>query len=403
MSRALYAGLSGTLAHQTRLDVIANNLANVNTVGYKDRRVEFADCFYQTLRAGRGAEQSLGVNPIQVGAGTRVASVSVMHTQGSIEATGQPLDAAIEGPGFFVVSDGQRQYLTRDGSFTLDSVGKLVMASNGMAVLGWMADSAGNVETQGPVGQINIPIGLTRPAQATSTATVMGNLDAADEIGATAYCTRLVYDSLGMEHVLQVTFTKTDVNKWDVDVACEGSTASGSLQFDSSGLLTSGGSLNLSLVLANGAASPQSIDLDFSAITQRGAASSPVIGYQDGFGTASLQEVAIQEGGVVQGRFSDGSTVVLGQIALANVPNVGGLEARADNLYVTTLASGHLDVGAPGTGNRGHVVAQSLELSTVDVTRAFVDMITTQRGFQANTRVIAMAQHILDDVIQILR
>ncbi|MCD6350706.1 MAG: flagellar hook protein FlgE [Armatimonadetes bacterium] len=403
MSRALYAGLSGTLANQTRLDVIANNLANVNTVGYKERRVEFADCFYQTLQAGRGAEQGLGMNPVQVGAGVRVASVSVLHSQGAIEATGQPLDAAIEGPGFFVVSDGSRSYLTRDGAFTLDSTGKIVMSSTGMKVLGWVADTDGEVDPQGPVSDISVPIGLVRPAKATTTAWVMGNLDAGADVGAQAYCTRLVHDSLGMEHVLQVTFQKTGVNTWSVQASCEGSNATGTLQFDSSGELTSGGALSLSVVLANGAETPQTISLDLNTLTQRGAASSPVIGRQDGFGTASLQEVVIEQGGTVQGRFSDGSNMVLAQIATANVPNVGGLEALPKNLFVTTLASGHMDIGMPGTGNRGEIVAQSLELSTVDITRAFVDLITTQRGFQANTRVISTAHRLLDDVIQILR
>ncbi len=403
MSRALYAGLSGTLAHQTRLDVVANNLANVNTVGYKERRVEFADCFYETLRAGRGAEQGLGVNPVQVGSGARVGSVAVLHSQGSIEATGQAMDAAIEGPGFFVVSDGQRQYITRDGAFTLDSLGTLVMASNGMKVLGWTADSTGAVNVQAPVSEVCVPIGLTRPAQATSNAEVMGNLNASSDVGGTAYCTRMVYDSLGVAHVLQLTFTKTDVNAWDVEASCEGSTATGSLTFDDTGALTAGTSVTLPLALANGAASPQTIETALEQVTQRAAASSPVVGSQDGFGTASLQEVTVEEGGVIQGRFSDGSNLVLARIATANVPNVGGLEALPNNLFATTIASGHLDVGVAGTGNRGSIVAQSLELSTVDVTRAFVDLITTQRGFQANTRVISTAYRLLDDVIQILR
>ncbi len=403
MSRALYAGLSGTLAHQARLDVIANNLANLNTVGYKERRTEFADCFYQTLRAGRSAQDGLGVNPMQIGSGVRVASVSVLHSQGSIEATSQPLDAAIEGPGFFVVTDGNGMYLTRDGAFTLDSQGTLTLASNGMKVLGWMADETGSIDTEGPVEVISIPVGMTRAARATSSASVTGNLNAATDIGKTVYCTRIIYDSLGLQHTLEITFTKTDVNEWSVQAECEGSSASGTLQFDSNGVLTSGSTLSLSVALTNGAASPQAITIDFSQLTQRGSASSPVISHQDGYGTASLQEVVIENDGIIQGRFSDGSTVALGQIALANVPNVGGLQAYANNLFVDTLASGQPDIGTAGTGNRGNIVSQSLELSTVDVTRAFVDLITTQRGFQANTRTISVAHRILDDVLQILR
>lgn len=403
MSRALYAGLSGTLAHQSRLDVIANNLANVNTVGYKERRAEFADCFYQTLRAGRSAEGGLGVNPMQVGAGVRMASVSVLHSQGSIEATAQPLDAAIEGPGFFVVTDGGQQYLTRDGAFTLDSAGTLTLASNGMKVLGWMADSGGRVETEAPVSEIDIPIGMTRPALATSSAWVSGNLDASTPIGEAVYCTRNIYDSLGMQHTLELTFTKTDTNEWQVEASCEGSSATGTLQFDSNGILSSGDTLDLTVTLTNGAASPQTISIDLASLTQRGASSSPVVARQDGHGTASLQEVVIENGGIIHGRFSDGSMVTLGQVALANVPNVGGLEALSHNLFVETLASGQADIGPASTGNRGNIVSQSLELSTVDITRAFVDLITTQRGFQANARTISVAHRLLDDVLQILR
>jgi flagellar hook protein FlgE len=403
MSRALYAGLSGTLAHQAALDVLANNLANVHTVGYKERRAKFADCFYQTLCAGRAAQGGLGVNPMQVGTGARVASIAVLHTQGAIEATGQPLDAAIEGPGFFVVSDGQRQYLTRDGTFTLDSAGTLVLASTGVRVLGWMADQAGNIDSTGPAGPITVPLGWVRPGVATSAAACSGNLDASSQVGDSVYCTRLIYDSLGLQHLLELTFTKTDVNTWQVSARCEGSAAQATLQFDADGQLASGSSLDLSITLTNGAHSPQAVSIDLGSVTQRAAASNPMISAQNGRGTAALQEVALQNDGLVQGKFSDGTVVILGCLAMGNVANPGGLEALSNNLYAAGPASGAVEVGRAGTGNRGHIVAQGLELSTVDVTRAFVDLIATQRGFQANTRVISAANEMLEDVMRILR
>ncbi len=403
MSRALYAGLSGTLAHQARMDVIANNLANVNTVGYKERRVEFADCFYQTLRAGSPGGQGRGTNPMQVGTGVRLASISVMHVQGAIESTGQPLDAAIEGPGFFVVSDGEQMYLTRDGSFALDSTGTLVMASTGLRVLGWVADEDGQINPTGTPTEIQVPAGQTRPAVATSYVEVAGNLDAGSDVGQEIVCTAVVYDSLGLDHVLTLRFTKTDVNQWTLDATCEGGSASTTLTFDSNGVLTGGSPLSLGVVLTNGAESPQTIELRLDGLTQRGAASNPVVTYQDGHGTAALREIAIDDDGLIEGRFSDGSTLILGQIAMANVPNVGGLRAVGHNLFVACPSSGQPDIGAAGTGNRGHIVAQALELSTVDITRAFVDMISTQRGFQANARVIAAANELLQDLLQVIR
>jgi len=403
MSRALYTGLSGTQAQQTRIDVIANNLANMSTVGYKERRAEFTDCFYQTLRAGSSAQEGQGVNPMQVGVGVRAASIAVLHTQGAIESTGQPLDAAIEGPGFFLVSDNGKLLLTRDGAFTTDDSGNLVLASTGARVLGWVADEQGQIDTTGSVSGIVIPLGWTRPAVATSEAQVTGNLDAGQDVGYSVHCSVVVYDSLGVEHVLRVTFTKADVNQWTAEAECEGNNASGTLIFDGNGVLTSGGSLDLAIALSNGATTPQTITIDFSGLTQRGAASTPTVSHQNGHGTAELQEVSITNDGVIQGTFSDGRTVAMAQVAMANVPNVGGLQAVGANMFATSLASGQMSIGPAGTGNRGHIVPQALELSTVDVTKNFVDLITAQRGFQANTRVISTASRLIEDVLQIIR
>ncbi|MBC7286551.1 MAG: flagellar hook protein FlgE [Armatimonadetes bacterium] len=403
MPRALYAGLSGTLAHQTAIDVIANNLANMSTVGYKERRTQFSDCFYQTLRAGRGAASGQGLNPMQVGVGVRPASIAVLHTQGAIERTGQPLDAAIEGPGFFVVSDNGTRLLTRDGAFATDDAGHLILASTGARVLGWMADDRGNIETSGEVSEITVPLGWTRPASATTQAAVSGNLDAGAEVGDSVYCSAVVYDSLGLEHPLRLAFTKTDVNEWQVDASCEGSTASTTLVFNSSGTAASGTTISLNVALTNGASTPQTITISLSSLTQRGAASTPAFTSQDGHGTAQLQDVSITNDGIILGTFSDGQTVALAQLALANVPNVGGLQAVGNNMFAVGLASGQMSIGPAGTGNRGRIVPQSIELSTVDVTRNFIELIQAERGFQANTRVISTANRLLEDVLQIIR
>lgn len=405
MNRAMFAGLSGTVAFQNRLDVVGNNIANSNTVGYKEGRVTFADALYDTLAGGRsGGEVGLGgTNPMQIGSGVALGSVSVQHSQGALERTGQPLDCAISGPGMFVVSDGEADYYTRDGSFALDNTNTLVAGASGYRVMGWMATD-GEVNTSGPLTPLTFNIGELSPPEPTGSAIVSGNLNSEAEASDAFSSTISIYDSLGEMHQVEMTFTATaNPGEWVCEAACGGSTASVTMQFDADGALTAGGALTLDVVLTNGAASPQQVEIDLSSVTGMAQASNAVIESQDGRPPASLVTVTMSEGGVVEGQYSDGRTRALGQVAVAGFTNPGGLNRMGGNLYAEAPASGAASIGGADSGGRGGIVAGSLEMSNVDLTRSFVDMITTQRGFQASTRVIATANEMLDDVVRLIR
>ena len=405
MNRALFAGLSGTLAFQNRLDVVGNNIANSNTVGYKEGRVTFQDALYETLEGGRaGGEAGVGgSNPIQIGSGVSLGGVSVQHSQGSLERTGQPLDSAITGPGMFMLSDGQTSLYSRDGSFTLDNTNTLVAGASGWRVMGWMAND-GSIDSNAPVSDLTFNIGELAPPEPTGSAVVRGNLDSQAPENDAFSTTISIYDSLGEIHPVELTFTATDnAGEWTCEAACGGSTATVTMQFDGNGAVSSGTTLTLDIALTNGANSPQQVEIDLGSLTGLAQASSAVVESQDGRPPASLVTVAMSDGGIIEGQYSDGRTRALGQVALASFTNPGGLGLVGGNLYAEAAASGPPSIGAAGTGGRGSVVGRSLEMSNVDLTRSFVDMISTQRGFQASTRVIATANEMLDDVVRLIR
>ncbi len=404
MNRALFAGLSGTIAFQNRLDVVANNLANANTVGYKEGQVTFLDALYQTLRGGRaGSDLGLGgLNPMQIGSGVSLGSIQVRQTQGSLERTGQPLDSAIEGAGMFVVSDGVGTFYTRDGALVLDNTNTLVGATSGYRVQGWMA-TEGQVDSTGPASDLVFQMGQLSPPQPTENATVMGNLDAEAADATEIQTTISVYDSLGEMHQITVTLTKTDTNEWEAEATFGADSASTTLTFDANGALTGTESVTLDMTLTNGATSPLSVTVALGQITQLAQTSSVAISAQDGRPAAALVSVQVSENGLIDGKFSDGRTLSLAQLALASFPNPGGLRRTGGNLYEEAPASGPAAIGPAGSAGRGRIVAGALEMSNVDLTKAFVDMITTQRGFQASTRVISAADELLEDVIRLIR
>ena len=311
MNRALFAGLSGTIAFQNRLDVVASNLANVTTNGYKQGRVTFQDALYQTLRAGRaGADVGLGgLNPMQIGSGVSLASIQVQHDQGSLQRTGQPLDAAVEGAGMFVLSDGTGIFYTRDGAFALDNNNTLVSASTGYKVQGWMG-VGGVVDPSGPTSNLVFELGELWPPTATGNATVVGNLDATAADGTDIETTISVYDSLGEVHQITVTFTKTaTVNEWTCEATFGADTESTTLTFDANGGLTGTESVALDMTLTNGATSPLSVAVALGEVTQLSHSSSVAVLSQDGRPTASLISLTTGENGVIEGRFSDGRKI----------------------------------------------------------------------------------------------
>lgn len=404
--------LSGLTASSEALSAIANNLANLNTVGYKDTRVLFRDLFYQTLGTSGGGD------PIQLGAGTAVSSMPSLFTQGSVNPTGVSTDVAIMKDGFFVVQkDGVTSY-TRAGNFTQDPTGYLVTAQ-GEQVLGYPATN-GVVDTSQGLTGLNLGTGTVSPPTATSNLQISANLDATAQVGDSFPATPTVYDSLGASHVLTFNFTKTGSNAWSysisipaADVGAAGNpvvVANGNLAFDSNGNLTTPAAnvAGISVTgLADGAA-----NLNFSwnlyganggagLLTQVAAASSASSTHQDGSGSGSLQTFAIGSDGLVTGTFSNGKTAILGQLVLATFASEQGLLRTGNNEFQETLASGQAVVGAPGTGGRGTLAGGALELSNVDISQEFAAMIVAQRGFEANARAVTTFDQITQDTINL--
>lgn len=408
MMRSLFAGVSGLRNHQIRMDVVANNIANVNTTGYKMARVTFQDLFYQTLKGASAPQGDIGgTDPIQVGLGMIIGGINTIYTPGNFQYTGNPTDFAIQGDGFFIVTDGSKNYFTRDGAFSIGLDGSLVNPNTGYKVLGWKAGINGVIDTSMPVEPIVIPKGQQMMAKATSNVKVVGNLDAQSDVGTTFSVPTTIYDSLGVSHTLRFTFEKTDVNQWTVTAEIDGNPVTGwssTLVFRDDGTYDSLSSvINPISVTLPGGAAPLNITPDFSNITQLGGETSISISYQDGYPMGSLVDFTVSNTGVITGIYSNGLNQVLGQIALANFGNPGGLTRVGSNLFEVSVNSGEPLIGAPGTGGRGNLYVGALEMSNVDLASEFTNMIITQRGFQANSRIITTSDEMLQELVNLKR
>ena len=402
--------LSGLTASSMALSNIANNIANQNTVGYKETRTEFRDLFYQTLGSSGSGD------PLQIGAGTAVGAIASDFTSGSVEQSGVPTDVAIMGDGFFVVQkDGVTQY-TRAGDFSRDSSGMLV-TSEGQQVMGYPA-SKGIVNTGMGVVPIDLSNGAISPANATTSVELRTNLDARATVDDPAFSTPVkIFDSLGDKHILTFTFAKVDANTWSYDISIPGadvgktdpvSVKNGQLTFNGDGTLATPAAdvadIGISK-LANGASDVaftwKIYDGGSATVTQMADTSNTSSAQQDGYGSGTLSNFDIQSDGSVMGTFSNGKTAVLAQLALANFANVQGLSRSGKNDFSDTLASGAPVVGIPGTGGRGTVSGGALELSNVDIASEFADLITAQRAFQANARTITTFDDIMQETINL--
>lgn len=579
MLQAMFSGVSGLQAHQTRMSVIGNNIANVNTIGFKAGRASFQDQLSQTLRSAsspKGAGTG-GLNFSQVGLGVTLGAIDSIQTQGNLQSTGKSTDLAIQGAGFFVVSDGKNMYYTRDGSFDLDSSGALVNTATGMKLLGYQADANGNIDNSTPINQdtvIRIPVGTLSNAKQTENIAFSGNLNASSALNSTKVdftgnlnqaaaandtlqTIQTVYDALGNAHTISITFSNPDPTPsgfgvpagataaWDVLVKVDGNTiydstagksriyftgsgwefadtgtgtslggaihldggtssnsaakvpgtngasdfsvdlnlgaltnaassstitgtpdgqAGGSpywgtsirvfdslgvghviafrythvplgtggptnatarwewtasengvqiasssdpgnsaLFFDNTGKLVGGATQTITITPVNGSVSPFTVKIDNSGLGQLAADSTATAISQDGYAVGTLQSFAISADGLVTGVFSSGLSRVFGQIAIASFSNAGGLEKLGNNLYRESANSGTAQVGVPNQGGRGKVSPGFLEMSNVDLSNEFANMIITERGFQANTRIISVVDSLLQDVINIKR
>lgn len=419
MGMAMLTAVTGLQSHQRRLDVIANNIANVNTVGYRSSRVLFQDLFSQLLRGGSAPVGNFGgSNPQQVGLGVRIASIDVNHQQGSLLSTGVSSDLAIQGNGFFVLSDGQKTAYTRDGSFDLNSNGLLIDPATGMRVQGYLADDTGVINTDRPPQDISIPIGSAGIVRSTTNVYLIGNLNAnapTTPTPTTVTRTVEVYDSLGTARLVTLSFTKqaTPANQWAWGASYDGnSVGNGVLTFSTSGTLPLGtvGTVTIPGALMNtNGSQPNDLtfNIDFTEITQLATDSTTgsdvTVRSQDGFPRGVLESFNIGANGEIVGVFSNGLTRVFAQVALATFSNVGGLVRDGNNMFLETPASGVAQVGPPRSGSRGTVSGGVLESSNVDLGTEFSSLIVTQRGFQANARTITAADTLLQETVNLGR
>ncbi len=416
MMRSLYAGVSGLRNHQTRLDVIGNNIANVNTVAFKASRVTFKEAFSQLLQgASRPPGDLGGVNPIQIGSGMNIGSVDQLFTQGTLESTGQMTDLAIQGDSFFVVSNGARRFYTRAGNFQLDADGRLISANNGYVVQGINADTSGNFSSSSRIGGIMLPFGQKSPPRVTDAITITGNLNASAAVGDTHSIGVTVYDSSGAPHNLEIVFTNTAPGEWDWEATASDAdpiAGTGTVTFNPDGTLATftypGGGSTLTIT-PTGAGDPFDVELlagtvgDFDGLSGFSNASNAVVASQNGYQSGDLESIAIDAFGVITGFFSNGVSHALAQIALARFNNPSGLLRNGDNMFAESANSGLAVLGFAGTSNQSTVTPGALENSNVDLSQEFTSMIVTQRGFQANARVITTSDEMLNELVNLRR
>lgn len=421
MMRSLYAGVSGLRNHQTRMDVCGNNIANVNTIGFKSGRVNFSDVLSQTLQGASSAQGNRGgTNPKQVGLGVGIASIDTIFTDGSFQPTGKMTDLSIQGQGFFVLSNGENDMVyTRAGNFDFDQQGNFLVPGTGLKVMGWMGVD-GTIDTNQPIEAIQIPVGDTMKAKASTKVTVAKNLSANAKDGDTASASISVYDSLGKAHKINLTFTKTaNANEWTVTpTSGSGDTFAGgtcTLKFDpASGKLldaTGGSSFSqLTITDAAGNADPIKIDFEFGQtagtvqkITQFGGESDVQAIDQNGYSAGTLETAVIDTDGVIVGKFSNGQTKKLARVALATFNNPGGLNKVGESYFSKSSNSGEPQIGPSNTGGRGNFNPGTLEMSNVDLAQEFSNMIITQRGFQANSKIITTTDEMLQELANLKR
>lgn len=437
MGSALFTGVTALLANQRRLDAIASNISNVNTTGYKGSTVQFQDLFSQTLSGARAPVEGFGGNnPSQVGLGVQVASINVNHGQGSMSSTGKESDLAIEGAGMFVLSDGNIERYTRDGSFQLNADGQLIHGGTGLFVQGFLADEDGNIQDTAAPENIEIPVGSQSIVSATREARLIGNLDSDAAVGSTVTRTIEVFDSLGTKREVDLTFEKVapqnfngdsfNAWEWQANFTNAGGTThdvgAGTLLFDPNGDKAHEGTVaagtftprpegDSHITIDNAdlggldsfPVDPFEFELDFDRLTELSSNSDVNLESQDGFGRGTLESFTIGRDGVINGVFTNGLTRTIGQVGLASFSNVGGLERMGENMFRDTPASGSPQLGLPNTGGRGQVSGGVLEGSNVDLSREFSELITTQRAFQANARTISASDELLQETVNLGR
>ncbi|PZP63005.1 MAG: flagellar hook protein FlgE [Azospira oryzae] len=399
-------GLSGLNAASKNLDVIANNVANANTVGFKASIAQFADVYANSLAGAGGG---------QIGIGTRLATVAQQFTQGNITVTNNPLDVAINGNGFFRLSENGAITYSRNGQFHTDKDGYIVNASGkrltGYTTVGGVLNTAAPVELRIDTADL--------PPQATASVAAKVNLDSRspvisapfdinDPTTYTSSTAATVYDSLGNPHTLSIYFVKTGANTWSVYGALDGTQigtgALGNLNFTASGNIDTATTtlpFIVSAPVTTGAVTPLTFELDFTGSTQFGSPFSMNALTQDGYGPGRLTGFNIGGDGTIVARYTNGQSRVMGQVVLVSFANPKGLQPLGDNAWAQTADSGQPLVGSPGSSNLGLLQSAAVEDSNVDLTQELVNMITAQRVYQANAQTIKTQDAVMQTLVNL--
>jgi flagellar hook protein FlgE len=408
MIGSLYSGISGLKVNTSAMAVIGDNIANVNTTGFKVSRVAFSNVF----------NAALGQSKMQIGRGVTMSGISSNWNAGTMQNSNNVTDLAINGQGMFIVrdpSDGA-QYYTRAGQFEFDRDNYLI-TSDGLRVQGYPIDTAGNL---GSLGAITLPPGMSVP-QATTEISIELNLDSNAAVGDTYDTTVTTYDSLGNAVELTFNYTRTATG-WDYYVtpsngaATPASASPYSLVFNSSGALVPASCSPVSAnppIAVSGLTPAADMSVTWTYLDTTGATDGSVTGYaatsvknsqtQNGFPSGMLQGISVDEDGIFTALYSNGTMQSFAQIALADFASYSGLAKQGSNLFTSSLASGQPVITTPNTAGVGAIAPSSLEMSNVDLATEFVELITTQRAFQANSKVITTSDEVLSELINIKR
>ncbi|MFJ7747051.1 flagellar hook protein FlgE [Peribacillus sp. NPDC097295] len=393
MLRSMYSGISGLKNLQTKLDVIGNNVANVNTYGFKKSRVTFSDTMNQTISGASAATENRGgTNSKQVGLGSTIATIDTIHSQSSLQTTGRDLDLAVSGDGYFVVKQGDALSYTRAGNFYLDDNGTLVNSS-GSKVQAYQVDANGN--TSNAIGDVAVNVNAVLPAVKTTTVTVSENL-AADAIDGSVFSQQIkVIDAKGEEQAKTVYFQKSATpNEWkvylDQDPTDTSVTATlfTTLTFENGNYKT-------------GNKTDTTISYDFKNLTQVPGTTTALVN-PNGNKEGKLESFNFGSSGEINGIYSNGKIVTLGQLAIAKFSNASGLTKSGGSTFQESINSGTANIGIAGDG-RGTIASNSLEMSNVDLSEEFTEMIVAQRGFQSNSRIITTSDEILQELVNLKR
>lgn len=437
MMRSLYSGVSGLRSSQTKMDVIGNNIANVNTTAFKSSSATFSEVFYQTTQSASGPNATTGAggqNAIQVGLGTSIGSITTsIENGGAAQRTDNPYDLKLTGSSFFVVNNGGENYFTRAGNFTVDEAGSLV-TSNGGSVMGWQVDADGNV-VKDQVSALAVKgnkFTYTDPEQTTKT-TISGNLNSSDaqfKTSGSVPTSITFFDSLGYQYLATVSIKQTSASKYTMSIdkiTCDkvetnlkatiNGGASAAIEFNPDTGLCLTNTSNFTIAFATKTAAEMGtttnykdvgtkvndISLDTSGLKTLGDATNFKL-TNDGKAVGKMSSVGIDTSGRIVANYTNGDTMTLGQVAVATFSNPSGLEKVGENLYRATLNSGMFDgVGSDVTAVSGSINSGQLEMSNVDLSAEFTEMITTQRGFQASSRIITVSDTMLEELVNLKR